>query len=81
MQVKVHAVPLDMRDTVAVARAHEELPAAFKPVHFLVNNAGLALGTAAGHEATDDVRRLAAAMPCVTQWGRASFVRTVVRSA
>lgn len=41
--VPVHAVQLDVRDAVAVARAVAQLPPAFARIHALVNNAGLAL--------------------------------------
>jgi NADP-dependent 3-hydroxy acid dehydrogenase YdfG len=51
LQVSVHCMQLDVRDIDAVTAIHDELPESFKPVHFLVNNAGLALGTAPGHEA------------------------------
>ncbi|MGM0693502.1 MAG: SDR family NAD(P)-dependent oxidoreductase [Pseudomonadota bacterium] len=41
--VEVLAITLDVRDAEAVARAVEALPAAFREVTCLVNNAGLAL--------------------------------------
>ena len=40
----VHPVRLDVRDRAAVFRAVESLPAEFREVDLLVNNAGLALG-------------------------------------
>lgn len=42
-QVDVLPLTLDVRDAEAVTRAVAELPAAFRPVTCLVNNAGLAL--------------------------------------
>ncbi|MEQ4618804.1 MAG: SDR family NAD(P)-dependent oxidoreductase [Corticimicrobacter sp.] len=42
-QVPVHIVTLDVRDAVAVQAAVDALPADFRPVTSLVNNAGLAL--------------------------------------
>jgi|TARA_R100000005_G_scaffold65943_2_gene34549 sulfoacetaldehyde reductase len=42
----VHSVCLDVRDTAAVQAAVAALPEPFSDVHALVNNAGLALGTA-----------------------------------
>jgi 3-hydroxy acid dehydrogenase/malonic semialdehyde reductase len=44
LAVPVHAITLDVRDRVAVARAFSSLPAEFSAVDVLVNNAGLALG-------------------------------------
>ncbi len=40
----VHTVTLDMRDRAAVDRTLGDLPAGFRQVDLLVNNAGLALG-------------------------------------
>ncbi|MCC5857781.1 MAG: SDR family oxidoreductase [Ectothiorhodospiraceae bacterium] len=40
----VHTVTLDMRDRAAVERSLGSLPAGFRDVDLLVNNAGLALG-------------------------------------
>lgn len=40
-----HGLAFDMRDEVALAAAVEGLPAGFKEIDWLVNNAGLALGT------------------------------------
>lgn len=41
----VHVATLDMRDEAAIAAFVAELPAQFKRIDVLVNNAGLALGT------------------------------------
>lgn len=41
---QVHPLTLDVRDRAAVAAGIESLPAAFKDIDLLVNNAGLALG-------------------------------------
>lgn len=41
----VHVATLDMRDEAAIAAFVAELPAQFKRIGVLVNNAGLALGT------------------------------------
>ena len=43
---RCHALPLDMRDLAAIAGIPGQLPAAFANIDLLVNNAGLALGTA-----------------------------------
>ncbi|RJF94646.1 SDR family NAD(P)-dependent oxidoreductase [Oleomonas cavernae] len=40
-----HGLAFDMRDEAALAAAVEGLPAGFKEIDWLVNNAGLALGT------------------------------------
>lgn len=40
----LHPLVLDVQDRAAVAKAFEELPAAFREIDILVNNAGLALG-------------------------------------
>ncbi|MBM68274.1 MAG: NAD(P)-dependent oxidoreductase [Haliea sp.] len=45
-QCAVHSVCLDVRETPAVQAAVAALPEPFSDVHVLVNNAGLALGTA-----------------------------------
>lgn len=42
-QVPVHIAPLDVRDAEAVQAVVAALPAAFRPVRVLLNNAGLAL--------------------------------------
>ncbi|HON99166.1 MAG TPA: SDR family oxidoreductase [Syntrophales bacterium] len=47
----VHILPLDVRDRQGVTAAVSGLPAAFRPVTLLVNNAGLALGLEKAHEA------------------------------
>ncbi|QIK80864.1 SDR family NAD(P)-dependent oxidoreductase [Lysobacter sp. HDW10] len=41
----IHVATLDMRDEAAIAAFVAELPAQFKRIDVLVNNAGLALGT------------------------------------
>lgn len=43
---KVHPAAFDMRDDQAMQAALDDLPADFAPIDLLVNNAGLALGTA-----------------------------------
>jgi serine 3-dehydrogenase len=43
---RVHAAAFDMRDEPAMRAAHAALPPAFADIDLLVNNAGLALGTA-----------------------------------
>ena len=43
---RVHTACFDMRDADAMAAALDALPPAFKGIDLLVNNAGLALGTA-----------------------------------
>ena len=50
LQVKVHCMPLDMTDFDAVEKAYENIPDEFKPVHILLNNAGLASSMAPGHK-------------------------------
>ncbi len=47
---KIHPVVLDIRDEAAVAAAVEGLPEDFRAVDVLLNNAGLALGTAPAQE-------------------------------
>lgn len=49
-QCRVHVQALDVRDTEAVQSMVADLPADFRDVHCLVNNAGLALGTAPAAE-------------------------------
>jgi NAD(P)-dependent dehydrogenase (short-subunit alcohol dehydrogenase family) len=46
VQVAVYCLTMDMTDLPAVAKTLEHLPDDFKPVDILINNAGLALGTA-----------------------------------
>ena len=46
----VHPVALDIRDEAAVAAAVEGLPADFRGIDVLLNNAGLALGSAPAQE-------------------------------
>ncbi len=47
----VHAAAFDVRDDAAMRAAHANLPAAFADIDLLVNNAGLALGTAPAQQA------------------------------
>jgi len=47
----VHAAAFDIRDAAAMQRALAGLPAAFAPIDLLVNNAGLAQGTAPAQRA------------------------------
>ena len=51
---KVHAVAFDMRDEAAIDAALAALPEGFGAVDVLLNNAGLALGTAAAQDADLD---------------------------
>ena len=51
---KVHAASFDVRDEAARDAALDGLPQAFSSVDLLVNNAGLALGTAPAQEADLD---------------------------
>jgi 3-hydroxy acid dehydrogenase/malonic semialdehyde reductase len=51
---KVHALPLDVRDADAVAKAIGGLPPNLAAVDLLVNNAGLALGLEPAHKASLD---------------------------
>ena len=56
---KVHAAAFDIRDETALDDALDALPAAFRDIDLLVNNAGLALGTApAQHASLDDWRTM-----------------------
>lgn len=48
---RVHTCAFDMRDFEAICAAHAELPNAFADIDLLVNNAGLALGTAPAQQA------------------------------
>lgn len=48
--VPVHIIELDVRDSEAVAAAVAGAAAAFADIKTLINNAGLALGAAAGAE-------------------------------
>ena len=48
---RVHAAAFDMRDDAAMRAAHAALPAEFADIDLLVNNAGLALGTAPAQQA------------------------------
>ena len=47
----VHAAAFDVRDEAAMRKAHADLPPAFAGIDLLVNNAGLALGTAPAQQA------------------------------
>jgi len=51
---KAHALVLDVRSRAAVERAVAALPAAFRDIDLLVNNAGLALGLEPAHQASLD---------------------------
>jgi len=48
---RIHAAVFDMRDADAMAQAIDAIPAAFRDIDVLVNNAGLALGTAPAQRA------------------------------
>ncbi|QHG88626.1 SDR family NAD(P)-dependent oxidoreductase [Xanthomonas sp. NCPPB 1638] len=48
---QVHTAAFDMRDAQALAAAIDAVPAAFADIDVLVNNAGLALGTAPAQQA------------------------------
>src|SRR6185369_4177148 len=45
----IHIIPLDVRDREAVRGAVESLPARFREIDLLINNAGLALGLEPAH--------------------------------
>jgi len=47
----VHATAFDVRDEAAMHAAHASMPPAFAGIDLLVNNAGLALGTAPAQQA------------------------------
>ena len=51
---KVHAISFDMRDESAIDTALAGLPADFADIDLLINNAGLALGTAPAQQADLD---------------------------
>lgn len=53
-QVPVHLLALDVTDREAVTRAIEELPAPFRDIDTLINNAGLALGTEPAQQSSLD---------------------------
>ena len=56
---KEHAAAFDIRDETALDAALDALPAAFRDIDLLVNNAGLALGTAPAQQASlDDWRTM-----------------------
>ncbi len=48
---QMHALAFDMRDGAAIDDALASLPSAFQGIDLLINNAGLALGTAPAHQA------------------------------
>lgn len=48
---RVHTAAFDVRDEAAMRAAHAALPPAFANIDLLVNNAGLALGTAPAQQA------------------------------
>ena len=48
---RVHAAAFDLRDEAAMRAAHSALPPSFAGIDLLVNNAGLALGTAPAQQA------------------------------
>ncbi|GAB2541160.1 SDR family NAD(P)-dependent oxidoreductase [Rhodanobacter koreensis] len=48
---RIHVTAFDVRDEAAMRAAHAALPAAFAGIDLLVNNAGLALGTAPAQQA------------------------------
>ncbi|MAN11686.1 MAG: NADP-dependent 3-hydroxy acid dehydrogenase [Sphingobium sp.] len=48
---QMHALAFDMRDGAAIDDALASLPPAFQAIDLLINNAGLALGTAPAHQA------------------------------
>ncbi|KRA46233.1 SDR family NAD(P)-dependent oxidoreductase [Pseudoxanthomonas sp. Root630] len=56
---KVHVAAFDVRDEAALDDALDALPEAFRGIDLLVNNAGLALGTAPAQQASlDDWRTM-----------------------
>lgn len=56
---KVHVAAFDVRDEAALDAALDALPEAFRGIDLLVNNAGLALGTAPAQQASlDDWRTM-----------------------
>ncbi|KRG65468.1 malonic semialdehyde reductase [Stenotrophomonas terrae] len=56
---KIHAVAFDIRDAAAMEAALAALPPAFRDIDLLVNNAGLAQGTAAAqHASLEDWRTM-----------------------
>ena len=48
---QMHALAFDMRDGAAIDDVLASLPPAFQAIDLLINNAGLALGTAPAHQA------------------------------
>ena len=56
---RVHAAAFDMRDAAAMAAAIEALPPAYRDIDLLLNNAGLAQGTAPAQQASlEDWQRM-----------------------
>ena len=56
---QVHAAAFDIRDAAAMQAAIDALPAGFRDIDLLVNNAGLALGTQAAQQSSlDDWRTM-----------------------
>ncbi|WOK37311.1 SDR family NAD(P)-dependent oxidoreductase [Sphingomonas sp. C3-2] len=53
-QEHVHPVSFDIRDEAAIAQTLAKLPDGFRDIDLLINNAGLALGTAPAQEAQLD---------------------------
>lgn len=51
LQTPCHAAMLDVTDKASVAQVIDSLPASFRPIDVLVNNAGLALGLGTADEA------------------------------
>lgn len=51
---EAHTIELDVRDRAAVAKAIDQLPAEWKAIDVLINNAGLALGMEPAHRASLD---------------------------
>lgn len=59
LKIPTHVIELDVRDNAAVEKAIADLPADFRNVDVLVNNAGLALGLEPAHRALlDDWERM-----------------------
>ncbi len=54
LPTECHVLAMDVRDTAAIARLPESLPANFAAVDQLINNAGLALGLEPAHQASLD---------------------------
>lgn len=59
LNVPTHVIELDVRDNAAIEHAAANLPAEFRAIDLLVNNAGLALGLETAHRALlDDWERM-----------------------